>query len=157
MFTVQKRRVVSNQNPAAISRGGQASLGLFGCGSITGRPLRPFQALADDQARRLGGLSFGQRRARVAALIVPPAPAAIAPLANPPCMETLMTKYRRHPKAEPVFEEDTTTSKATPAMLAAAAASDAREAFAHVHDEEHADFLFNPHGAAAVEAMCALL
>ena len=47
----------SENSPCRTRRpvGGQASLGLFGCGpSITGKARRSFQALAQDQARRLG-------------------------------------------------------------------------------------------------------
>lgn len=58
--------------------GGQAAgPGLFGCPSATGRPRR-----CDDQAKKVGGLSFGQRRARLSVAVgVPTPPRTLLPVA----------------------------------------------------------------------------
>ncbi len=59
-------------------RGGQASLGLFGYRSFTapvGAPVRLAPRRRDDQPRRVGGLTYGQRAARIRSMV---AVAAIA-------------------------------------------------------------------------------
>ena len=122
------------------SVGGQASLGLFGCGpSITGKPRRAFKEVADDQARQIGGLTFAQRRARlgvdVAAVGARFAHVKRQPLPFAPSMETLMVLTRAHIKRERE-ESAAPAPKPTPAMRETAAASDMREAFPFFHDAE---------------------
>ena len=131
-------RDVAAQN-GSRSIGGQASLGLFGAPGFTGRPLRRFQALVEDQVRRLGGLTFRQRAARLPQ-VVAPALSVSAALRPTLSMDELMAKYRRQPApvavAAAADDAPIDGPQATPAMLACAAARDMREAFPFFHDEE---------------------
>jgi hypothetical protein len=69
----------SSANPRRHSLGGQASLGLFGvtdrCHAERAASIVKAQTpQADDRPRIIGGLSFGQRRARLQAIMSRPAP-----------------------------------------------------------------------------------
>lgn len=156
MKNVSNESRVSNLNPA--QRGGQASLGLFGCGpSITGAPRRAFRELADDQTRRIGGLTAGQRKARLFARVGAPMPVAYASTQPAPVLsfEELMAKYKRPAKVAQAETTEASARKATPAMLANAAASDMREAFPQYPDDEAADFAHRCAGAGYVETTLA--
>lgn len=174
MSTLQNLRREGNVNPA--QRGGQASgpglFGLPGNGSFGRRRTtvrfdhipaapRPAQAVrGDDQPRRVGGLSCGQRRAVLRARIGTGAAnffaqASVAPATARPVLsfEELMAKYRRPAK---IAQDDTAdTPKTTPAMIEQAAARDMREAFPHHHDDEEADLARRCAGAGYVEAILA--
>ena len=166
VHTLQNDRRVGNLNPAR--RGGQHHIGLFGLPGSGTRfhtvpaPAPVAKAKADDQPRRIGGMTAGQRRARInawvafGASVAPAAPASAVASAPVPCMDALMAKYRRTPaKQEPERDElfADTTARATPAMLACAAARDMREAFPHYYDDqEHAGFQLNPAAAGFIEA-----
>lgn len=154
MSTVQNRSIPRNQN-AARHQGGQHHIGLFGAPGFTGRPIRRFRSLADDQARTLGGLTFRQRAARLPEVVAPVITASTAPRPTV-TMDELMAKHRRLRPGQVAQDEPAPeAAPATPFMLACAAASDAREAFLHHHDDEEADFARRCAGAGYVEATLA--
>ena len=139
--------------------GGQASSpGLFGLPSATGRARQQVAApKADDTARKVGGLTFGQRRRLIGAQI----DRAAVSLGNyerrrmpaGPSMESLIAAARARKAAQ---DDEQASPKATPAMLVVAYASDMREAFAHHQDDEEADFVRRCAGAGFVEATLAM-
>ncbi len=148
--------------------GGQASSpGLFG---ITGsdrarfadtrRQAAKVSALkTDDTARKVGGLTFAQRRSVICSRVDMASVSLGAyerrPVPAGPSMESLMAAARAR-RAQAARDDEQATPKATPAMLAVAAASDAREAFPHFHDDEAAEFAHRCAGAGYIETMLAI-
>lgn len=141
--------------------GGQASSpGLFGLPSAAGRTRQQGSTLkADDTARKVGGLTFAQRRnvirSRVDMASVSLGAYERRPVPAGPSMESLMAAARAR-RVQATQDDKEATPKATPAMLAVAAASDAREAFPHFHDDEAAEFAHRCAGAGYVETMLAI-
>lgn len=182
---IQNPRPQSNGNPP---RGGQATLGLFGVpGGSTRRipppavpaPTQPKAAAVrqDDRARVVHGQTFGQRRARIQALVSRPLPPPAATPAAPvvhlrqgsfAAFVRLANRERRPVEdvlaewladcatligRDELFEGSSFTM--TPAMHRAARASDERERRGRV-DDEHADYLHRSCGAGYVEITLAM-
>lgn len=110
-------------------RGGQHTLGTFGLPSATGRPRR--REATPTQAR----LSIPERRALLVVVLG----------------SLSATRPSVHPELDALFADE---PKATSAMRAVSAVSDAREAFPL--DDEEADFLHRCQGAGFVELALAM-
>lgn len=172
----QKNAARSGDDHASANprqRGGQASNpGLFGLPSATGRtrcPKAPTPAKVpaqgqaprpqvDDQPSRVGGLTFAQRRSvirsRVDLAVVSLGRYERRPVPAGPSMGELIAAQRARTASQ--SNEDTASEpEATSAMLRAAYASDMREAFPHVLDDDSADFARRCAGAGYVEVTLA--
>ena len=182
---LQNPRPQRNGNPP---RGGQATVGLFGVpGSSTlhsqpsaaPTPIQPkVSALRqDDRARVVHGLTFGQRRARIQALVNRPLPPPAATSAAPVvhlrqgsfAAFVRLAEREQRPVGEVITEWLTDCARLigrdelfegsshamTPAMHRAARASDEREHRPHL-DDEHAEYLHRCAGAGYVEIVLAM-